>query len=322
MIDFVLGASLAAGAVRGWRRGLVREVMDLVGLALGVVVAFRLSRPAGDYLHTTYGLSPETARVVAAVGLFVAVGLAAGIVAHFLTRVMSIPGLSLANRLGGAGMAVLWTVFLVLVVASVARALPLSGPLDDAMARSRVLSAIAAPDALPQVTFQRLAGDRVLDSVLALEDLFNQRRLVVGGEDSVSIEPAEPDDLAPSAEDARLLLDLINSERVSVGLDPLAWSDGLAVVAAAHADDMYRHGFIAHRSPSTGTVNERVESAGIPVNTVAENLALAASGRAVHAGLMESQGHRSNLLGGGLDRVGIAALQGPLGLMVVEIFAG
>jgi uncharacterized protein YkwD len=37
---------------------------------------------------------------------------------------------------------------------------------------------------------------------------------------------------------------------------------------------------------------------------------------------MESQGHRSNLLGGSLDRVGIAALQGPLGLMVVEIFAG
>lgn len=298
----------------------MREVMDLFGLVVGVFVAFRLSGPAGDYLHTTYGLSPETARVVAAGGLFALVGLAAALAAHLLSRVMSLPGLSLANKLGGAGMAVLWTVFLVLVVTNVARALPLSGPLDAAMARSRVLSAIAAPDALPQVTFQRLAGDRVLDSVLALEGLFRQRRLVVGGDDSVSIEPS--DDLALSTDESRLLLDLINSERVSAGLEPLASSEGLAAVAAAHADDMYRHGFMAHRSPSTGTVTERVESAGIPVNTVTENLALAASGRAVHAGLMESEAHRSNILDGGVDRVGIAALQGPLGLLVVEVFAG
>ena len=33
MIDFVLGIYLATLAVRGWLRGLVKELVDLIGLS-------------------------------------------------------------------------------------------------------------------------------------------------------------------------------------------------------------------------------------------------------------------------------------------------
>ena len=50
MLDFVLGLFLAALLVRGWVRGLVRELLDLVGLVVGLWIAFKLSQPFGDFL--------------------------------------------------------------------------------------------------------------------------------------------------------------------------------------------------------------------------------------------------------------------------------
>ncbi|MEX1271429.1 MAG: CAP domain-containing protein [Acidimicrobiia bacterium] len=49
---------------------------------------------------------------------------------------------------------------------------------------------------------------------------------------------------------------------------------------------------------------------------------MAATSRAVHAGFMDSDGHRANILRPGFDRVGVAAVDGPLGLMVVQVFGG
>ncbi|MEX2280694.1 MAG: CAP domain-containing protein, partial [Acidimicrobiia bacterium] len=86
--------------------------------------------------------------------------------------------------------------------------------------------------------------------------------------------------------------------------------------------DMYTNGFVSHVSPTTGTVGDRVRAARIPLATVGENLALAATPRAVHAGFMESDGHRANILRTSFDRVGVAAVDGPLGLMVVQVFGG
>ncbi|MFQ5517765.1 MAG: CvpA family protein, partial [Acidimicrobiia bacterium] len=47
MFDILVGAGLALLAVRGWRRGLIREAMDFVGLVVGVFIAFRTSSYTG-----------------------------------------------------------------------------------------------------------------------------------------------------------------------------------------------------------------------------------------------------------------------------------
>ena len=322
MIDFLLGTYLAGLSVRGWLRGLVRELMDLVGLVAGIVVAFRASGPVGDYLNTTYGMSPETARLVAAGLLFLVVGAIAGILAHLLSRIMSLPGLNLANRLGGVGVALAWAIFLVLATTSLLRALPLPDSVDRAMGDSKVLDLIAGPSSPPQRLFHAMAGDKPLEALLALESLFGERRVLLEEDEQVAISLASPEDLVAANEDAALLLSLVNAERVSVGLAPLAWSDGLAKVAAGHAEELYTSGYVGHRSPTTGTVADRVRAAGIPYVVVAENLALASSARSVHAGLLDSPSHRANILAPDVDRIGIAALDGPVGLMVVEVFAG
>ena len=85
---------------------------------------------------------------------------------------------------------------------------------------------------------------------------------------------------------------------------------------------MYVEGFFSHTSPTTGRIGDRMAAAGIPYLVVGENLALAATARTVHEGLMDSPGHRANILGERFTRVGVGVIRGPYGLMVVQVFSG
>jgi uncharacterized membrane protein required for colicin V production len=321
VLDFLLGIYLAVLAARGWLRGFVREALDLVGLILGVVIAFRLSEPVGNFVSDRFGVSPEWARISAGVALFVLVGFGLSLVARLLSRVMRLPGLNLLNRLGGAVVGVAWASLLLILAVSVLRAMPLPAA-EEAIDDSVVARALTNPEAPTQRLFLALAGDRVLDSLLALGPLLGDRRAVLDPEESVAIPPADAADLDPAPSDATLIFELINRARLDQGLSPLVWSEGLAEVAQAHAEEMYRLGYVSHVSPNTGRVTDRVAAAGIRLMLVGENLALAASARAAHAGLMDSPGHRANILHTGFDRVGVGAVLGPYGLMVVEVFGG
>ena len=116
------------------------------------------------------------------------------------------------------------------------------------------------------------------------------------------------------------MFDLLNRARVDAGVDPLAWSTALAEVAAGHGFEMYEEGYFSHVSPATGTVADRMAKVGILYRVVGENLALSPTAESVHDGLMASLGHRENMLDERFTRVGISAVEGPLGLMVVQVF--
>ena len=322
MIDFLLGLSLAAVLIRGWIRGFVKEVLDLLGLVLGVALAFRLGGPLGDFLADRFDVSSEWARLGSGIALFIVVGLAMGLAAHWLGTVVRLPGLNLANRLLGAGFAAAWVLVIVLLAVSMLRVLPMPSAVDAALDESVIVSTVADPESLAQRAFQSVAGDSVLDTILALEPLVGDRRVILEEDATLEIEAAEPDELDERPSGAQQVFELLNDARLEAGVAPLAWSDGLAEVARGHVVDMYTSGFVSHRSPTTGDVVDRVEAAGIRLYAVGENLALAATPRAVHEALMDSPGHRENLLRTAFDRVGVAAVDGPLGLMVVQVFGG
>ena len=320
MLDFVLGIYLSGLAIRGWMRGLVKELLDLAALVIGAVVAFRMSGPLGDFLADRFDVTPEWARIGAGITLFILIGVGATVLAYSVGRVMRAIGLNLPNRLLGAAFGLAWGVVLIVIVATILLALPL--PVEDTLAESEVVTALAGPEALPRQAFQKLAGDDGLDTLLALGSKLGQSRVVLDEDDVVAIDPAEPDQLVGEPKASAELLALTNRERLAVDENPLAWSDILAAVARRHAEEMYLEGYVSHVSPTTGTVVDRVRAAGVNLFVVGENLALASNARAVHDGFMDSPGHRENLLRPEFDRVGIASVRGPLGLMVVQVFGG
>jgi uncharacterized protein YkwD len=101
------------------------------------------------------------------------------------------------------------------------------------------------------------------------------------------------------------LLELINADRERARLPPLALHAELNDVALKHSEDMHANGFVGHTSPTTGGPPERVQRAGIRTPLVLENAGRGYSPSEVHRGLMDSPGHRANVLSADATHVGI-----------------
>jgi uncharacterized protein YkwD len=142
-------------------------------------------------------------------------------------------------------------------------------------------------------------------------------------DDAIELGAVEPLVTDP-AEASAILLDMLNRERRKVGVPELTPDPQLAAIASAHNDDMLAHGFVGHTSKTTGTAGDRVVHAGIRTSLVLENIGRGYSLHEVHAGLMESPGHRGNLLHPQATHVGIAvsvrAEEGHHTYLVTELF--
>jgi uncharacterized protein YkwD len=123
----------------------------------------------------------------------------------------------------------------------------------------------------------------------------------------------------PEQAEARVLV-LLNEARRAAGLDVLAPDTELREIALAHSEDMIDNEFFSHVSPSTGSPEDRARRSGVLVSQFGENIALAPTPEAVHEGLMDSPGHRANMLRPEFTHVGIGVLDGPGGLMVTMNF--
>lgn len=113
-----------------------------------------------------------------------------------------------------------------------------------------------------------------------------------------------------SADVVRGNFDLLNAEREARGLSMLAWDDRAATVAKAHSEDMLANNFVGHVSPRTGDAGARFERAGISGIVVRENVARGYGPKGIHESLMNSPGHRANLLAADVTHVGIGVVFG------------
>jgi uncharacterized protein YkwD len=135
--------------------------------------------------------------------------------------------------------------------------------------------------------------------------------------------PEEPADSPEQAE--RCLLDSVNHDRVVAGLPELVWDSALAGVARHYSEEMRRTHLVAHISPITGSVADRVRAAQITVRVVLENVARASGVREAHRALMSSPGHRANLMSTEATRIGIGVvfeddIAGRRDLFITQVF--
>jgi uncharacterized protein YkwD len=115
---------------------------------------------------------------------------------------------------------------------------------------------------------------------------------------------------------------LINDERVSNGLQPVAPNGDLRQAALNHSDEMVNQSYFEHTSPAGVTFMDRIESTGYMHGArswiVGENLVWGTGPRstpqAVVTAWMNSPPHRENLLRPSFREMGLAAVSGtPVG---------
>jgi uncharacterized protein YkwD len=128
---------------------------------------------------------------------------------------------------------------------------------------------------------------------------------------TITIEPTHDDDIVVTADEAeKRLLALMNRDRQAAGLSALLWDDRVAAVSRAHSEDMRKTKIVAHISPTTGSAADRTRAAGIKTAVVLENVARAYGVGEAHGGLMNSPGHRANVLASAATHVGIGVVLG------------
>lgn len=118
------------------------------------------------------------------------------------------------------------------------------------------------------------------------------------------------------------LIVLVNKERTSRNLQPLEKIDTLTRIGRNHSADMFTRGYFAHNSPEGESVANRANKAGYLYLVIGENLAYAPTVQLAHKGLMDSKGHRENILSPEFNKIGIGIMDGGVyGLMVTQVFS-
>ncbi len=125
-----------------------------------------------------------------------------------------------------------------------------------------------------------------------------------------------------SAEE-QLMVSLVNQERAKAGLKPLQVDLELVELARMKSKDMIDLDYFSHTSPTYGSPFDMMKKAGVDYYTAGENLAGASTVERAHEALMQSDGHRRNILNPAFTHIGIGIVEGgSYGMMFTQMFIG
>lgn len=108
------------------------------------------------------------------------------------------------------------------------------------------------------------------------------------------------------------LFDLTNAARVKNGLQVLGWDDHVRGTARKHSLDMAENKYFSHTNLEGESPFDRMEEDNITFSVAGENLAYGQfSSIFAHEGLMNSMGHRENILKPDFELLGVGVAFGP-----------
>lgn len=100
--------------------------------------------------------------------------------------------------------------------------------------------------------------------------------------------------------------DLVNGERVQFGLPTLAYNERVSETARKHSQDMVNNDYFDHNNKQGMSPFDRLDRDGFNYVTAGENLAYGQiSSIYAHHGLMNSLGHRKNILNKDYKELGV-----------------
>jgi len=317
-VDAAIIALVGVAVWSGYRAGFVGTLYGLATWIVSFAAAIVFQAPASALVQYL-GLSAAQARPIAFVAVLVAVEALfslAGYVAvtPIVRRLHRTSWSRESDQVLGVLPSVARSLFVTAIVLSAIVVAPVPVELKAAVETSRLARALIERIAAVQPQLATLAGQVSGDQV----PLFVTK---LGEDDTQRLDL--PDNIALSVDPAaeRQMFDLVNEERVTAGLAALAWDDRLVPVARAHSEEMFKLKYFSHQSPVSGTPFDRLKAAGITYRGAGENLAYAQSVTIAHRGLMQSQGHRENILRPEFTRIGIGVVSGgPYGRMFTQMF--
>ncbi|HVF51420.1 MAG TPA: CvpA family protein [Pyrinomonadaceae bacterium] len=315
LIDILLVLLLLVSVWYGWRRGFILGALDLLRWIGSLLAALRFYQPVARWLGPRVDWWSEAWDMPLAFILTATVaGLVIQLLGHLLLRrlpedIHERPVVRFFGLLPGFVSG--------LITAAIVAALLLSIPLPETLRNSARESALANRLAASTERFEAALSPIFSD---AIKQTLNTLTIRPESDERVTL-PYKVGQTTPRAELEAQMLELVNRERRAVGLSSLAPDDELREVARRHSGDMFARGYFAHVTPEGRDPFDRIRESGYNFRIAGENLALAPTLSIAHTGLMNSPGHRANILRPEFGRVGIGIMDGGArGIMVTQNF--
>jgi uncharacterized protein YkwD len=315
LIDLVLVVIVLLSAINGWRRGFILGVLDLLGWALVLFAGLRFYQPLARWIGVHVDLWSEVwdrpfAFILIAILATVAVQ---ALGKALLGRVRKETHEGSFNRALGVLPGVANGLITAALVAAFMLAIPLNEGLRERARESGIANRLA-------VYAERLEAKLHPVFAEAVAETLNLLTVQPESHERVNL-PYKVANSRPRPDLEAQMLILVNRERVAAGLRPLAPDPELTEVARGHSADMFTRGYFAHDTPEGLDPFARMREAHVRYVTAGENLALAPTLQVAHSGLMNSPGHRANILHPQFGRLGIGIMDGGIrGLMVSQEF--
>lgn len=323
-VDVVIVAVVAWSVADGVRRGFVGSAVSLLALVLSIFIATMSYAQLAAWASDQWPIPPLLAQPVAFGALWIITGFLVGVIGRFIAApfgfllhgspldlILSlVPSALKGAALAGFG--------LMLILAP--------PPLPDGAAAGLFVGlreAIQSSHLAGELVERTAAFDRSARRLLKgpVEQTLNLLTVRPSGTERVDlpfhVEVPDIDEVAES----RIFV-LLNEERTKAGLAPLTRDPLVDAVARAHSIDMLRRGYFSHESPDGDSPFDRMLAGALRFRVAGENLALAPTVDIAHQGLMESPGHRANILSTDYTRVGIGVVRADgMGRLITEDFA-
>ncbi|NTU72860.1 hypothetical protein HGB07_01650 [Candidatus Roizmanbacteria bacterium] len=298
-------------------RGFIETLLEVVIFIIALVSAYALFPSLGAFFGSYYYLSRGWADALGfSIAWFSIESLLHFIGTFFLSKSLVVIRKNKLNQGAGAVMGFFQACFMFLFFVSFIFALPIREPFKQQIVKSRTGPYFLELSQGVQTQIKQVYGGAVTDTLNFLTIHPKTNEVVELGY------TLNRQDLHVDSSSEDTMVQMVNNERIKNGLTPLTLNTRLRDVARVYADQMWENGFFSHISKVDQTsVSGRITRQGIDYQIVGENLALAPDVYQAHEGLMNSAGHRKNILTPEYGEIGIGVIDGALkGKIFVQIF--
>lgn len=308
-LDFIVIIVLLFYSLEGYSLGFIASLLDLIGFVSSFIIGLKIYSFFSQPIIKIFSIPPGFSN---ALGFLIAAFFAEIIIGVILRRIvyskyfnkLSIRGLILKSldKFFGLLFGVLSGLILFAFLLTVIIALPVSVFLKHSVSSSKIGNFLVS---------KTVGFEKDLDNVFggAINETINFLTVEPGANEIVNLN-FKTKNFSIDQSSEKAMFELVNNERTSRGFAALTVDTKLTEVARNHCRDMFVRGYFSHYTPEGLSPFDRMAQADISFAYAGENLALAPNVIVSMQGLMQSPGHRANILSANFGKIGVGVIDG------------
>ncbi|MDO8582901.1 MAG: CvpA family protein [bacterium] len=300
-VDYLILAVFAFYAYEGYSSGFLASLLDLANFILSFLLGLKFYGLIAGILISKFAL-PQG--ISDAIGFFIVTFATEILIGILIKKFLNFEPdiLKTLNRWSGTLPGVLSGIILISFILTLIVALPISAPIKRSISSSKIGNLLLTNSQGLEKSLNSVFGGVISETI-------NFLTIEPKGDENVTLN-FKTSNVFPDSAAEQYMFKLVNKERRSRGLGELVFDDQLRDVGRSHCKDMFARGYFSHYTPEGLSPFDRMEEAGIIYQEAGENLALSPNTDIAMQGLMNSPGHKANILSPDFGRIGVGVIDG------------